>query len=88
MGKFLKILGTINQVMNLVEFGATAIKGKEKQEAAVILANIAIPAVTGLLTQDELKNSKIQEALRLYMDASIALTNAIKTETGKDLQLN
>lgn len=75
-GGLLKLIPVIVTAVKLVE-GMLSKKGKEKQDAAVLLVGEIIPLIEGSIEKELLNEQTVQSALRDTIDAIVKLMNVI-----------
>lgn len=78
---FFKIMQVVTLGMSVAE-SFKGKKGKQKLDHALDVADAIIPAVESIVGKDLLKDEKIRPFAETYINAAIALKNAIENAKG------
>lgn len=73
----LRLVPLVIAAVQTVERLAIAMKGKDKQDAAIGMVGDLVPMIEAGIGRDVVSESAVQDALRKVIDAVVALNNVV-----------
>lgn len=83
--KFLQGIITAVGIIEAVGKLVVGLKGKDKQEGALVALDSIIPTINAIVGKEVLDVPEVKEAIKAFMDAAVALKNVIFKATGKEI---
>lgn len=80
----MRLMSYVLGAVHIVETIAIAIKGKQKQDAAVDAVRVMLPVVEGVAGKDLLNDKAVEDAIRGAIDAVVALQNVVTRKQQTD----
>jgi len=81
----MKLFEGILKAISITEVLITAVKGKKKQDAALNIIGVLVPAINELIGKEALNLEEIKEAMKSFIDSAVNLRNVVLRLTGKDI---
>lgn len=81
----MKLFSAILTGIGIAEKVFTAVKGKDKQNAAVSTISLIVSSLSDTIGKETLSVPEVESAMRSFIDASVNLRNVILKLTGKEI---